>query len=94
MNNSELINKASAICGCLSYNDETNAGNPKEIISELCHRLGQRTVTIGKKKDGYYWQSLYGEFRYFSLKETVLYRLFGVLPPGKELLAPSRKVKP
>lgn len=86
MNNSELIDQAQAIAKCLSYDDETNAGSPKRIINELCHRLGQRTVTIGKNKEGYYWQSLFGEFRYFSMKETVMYRLFGVIPKGKELL--------
>lgn len=93
MNNSELIKKASEICGCLSYNEDTCAGNPKSIISELSHRLGQRTVTIGKNKEGYFWTSLYGEFKYFSLKETILYRLFGVLPSGKELLEPIREKK-
>ena len=90
MNNSELIDKAQAVCKCLSYDEDTNAGNPKQVIAELCHRLGQRTVTIGKNKEGYYWQSLYGEFRYFTLKETILYRLFAVMPTGKELLKPAR----
>lgn len=88
MNNSELIDKAQAIAKCLSYDDETNAGNPKQIISELCHRLGQNTVTIGKNKDGYYWHSLFGEFGYFTIKETILYRLFGTPPKGKEILKP------
>lgn len=90
MNNSQLINKAQGVAGCLSYNDAPE-GDAKRMLLELCHRLGQRTITIGKNKEGYYWTSVFGQFQYFTLRETIMWRLFSVPPIGKELL---REVKP
>lgn len=86
MNNSDLIDRAHAISACMSYDDDTPNGNAKMMMRELCHRLGQRTVRIHKKKDGYLMTTLLGEARFLTWKEAVMWRLFGWPPVGTELL--------
>ena len=86
MNNSQLIDKAQAICGCLSYDDSTPNGSPKSVIAELCHRLGERTVRIKKELGGYTMTTLYGRQRALTWKEEVMWRLFGWPPRGFEVL--------
>lgn len=80
----DLINKAQSIAANLTYNEEPEA-SAKHIIKELCHRLGKRTVTITKKVDGYLMCDLFGESRFLTWKESMIYRLFGLLPEGKVL---------
>lgn len=84
LNNSKLIEKAIAVAGNMSYSDK-DGGAAKRIINELCHRLGSRTVTLTKKKDGWLMRDLYGDSRFLSFKEAILWRLFKVLPDGKVL---------
>ena len=48
MNDGQLIDKANAICGCLSYDDITPNGSPKAVIAELCHRSD---LTFGLEVD-------------------------------------------
>ena len=92
MNNSKLIDKAQAIAACLSYNDDTNSGNPKEMIRELCHRLGSNTVRIHKKRDGYLMVNLFGSARYLTFMEGMLWRFLKLPPEGMtvEALAARR----
>jgi len=81
---SKLIDQAQSIAANLTYNEEPEA-SAKHIIKELCHRLGKRTVTITKKVDGYLMRDLFGESRFLTWKESMIYRLFGLLPEGKVL---------
>lgn len=85
-NNSQLIDQARAICEHLSYDDSTPNGSPKGMISELCRRLGARTVRIKKVAGGYSMTSLYGQARLLSWKEEMMWRLFGWPPRGFEVL--------
>lgn len=85
-NNSELIDQASAICNHLSYNADTSNGSPKEVIRELCHRLGSRTVTIKKVHLGYTMTNSYGRMRYLTKPEAFMWRLFSWPPRGFEVL--------
>lgn len=86
LNNSQLINKAQAICACLSYDNDTPNGSSKAMIRELCGRLGARTVTIDRKDGGYIMRALFGEARYLSLFESIMWRLFAWPPRGFEIL--------
>jgi len=86
VNNSQLIDKAGAMCSCMSYDDKTPNGSPKAMIKELCQRLGSRTVSITKKRDGYLMTSLYGESRYLTKTETLMWRLFKWPPKGMQLI--------
>jgi hypothetical protein len=86
MNNSDLIDKAHAISACMSYDDDTPNGNAKQLMRELCHRLGQRTVRIEKAEGGYVMTTLFGFKRRLTWKEQLMWRLFGWPPLGTELL--------
>lgn len=86
MNDSEIIDKAHAISACLSYNDDTPEGNAKQIIKELCHRLGQRTVRIHKKKDGFLMIDLFGKSRFLNFIESVMWVVFKKPPFGFSIL--------
>lgn len=86
MDNSELIDKAQAICGCMSYDQTTANGSPKSMLAELSHRLGSRTVCIKKEPLGYAMTNLYGRMPYLTMPETFMWRLFGWLPRGFEVL--------
>lgn len=80
MNDSELIDKAQGIARGLSYND-TKQGPVKHTLHELCHRLGAKTVRVHKKKDGLLLITAYGQARFMTFAESVLYRALGVVPP-------------
>lgn len=86
MNNNDLIDKAQAICGCMSYDATTPNGSPKAMIVELCQRLGSRTVRIKKEPLGHTMTNLYGRMRYLTKTEAFMWRLFGWPPRGFEVL--------
>lgn len=81
MNDSELINKAQGLARCLSYNDTGPQAGAKHTIHELCHRLGAKTLRVHKKADGLLLITAYGQSRFLTLGERLLYRLLGVVPP-------------
>ena len=80
MNDSELIDRAQGMARGLSYND-TMQGPVKHTLHELAHRLGAKTLRIHKKKDGLMLITAYGQARFMTLGERLMYRLFGVVPP-------------
>lgn len=81
MTDSELIGKAQGIARCLSYNDDSHQAAAKHILLEMAHRLGKQTLRVHKKKDGLLLVSEFGQSRFLTLQERVLYQLFGVVPP-------------
>ena len=83
MTDSELINKALGVACNLTYNEEPQ-GAAKHMLRELAHRLGAKTVRVHKKRDGYLVISAFGQARFMTRKESLLYRLFGVVPAIKE----------
>lgn len=84
MNDSQLIDQALSIARCLSYNDPSQA-DAKHVIHELSHRLGARVVRVHKKQDGLLLVSCFGQSRFLTLRESLLYRLFGVVPVMAEI---------
>ncbi len=91
MNDSQLIDKAKAICGCLSYDDITPNGSPKAVIAELCHRLGSRAVRIQRVPRGYRMTNLYGLGRRLGWSESVMWWLFRLPPRGVVVLREDSK---
>ena len=81
LNDNALINKAQTIASTLSHNEESE-GPAKIVITELCHRLGARTVRIHKKRDGYLMITLFGNSRFLTRKEAFLWRFFEIPPVG------------
>lgn len=80
MNNSELIDRAQGVARALSYNDITEA-SAKHTITELCHRLGEKTISIYHQQDGVMMVTSFGRTRFMTISERLLYRLFGIVPP-------------
>lgn len=77
---SEEIDRAQCVARGLSYNDEKTAA-VKHTLHEIVHRLGAKTLRVHKKTDGLLLITAFGQARFMSLGERVLYRLFGVVPP-------------
>ena len=81
MTDNELIDKAQGIARNLSYNADGPEAAAKHALHELCHRLGARTLRVHKKADGLLLITAYGQSRFMTTGERILYRLFGVVPP-------------
>jgi len=79
MNDYEAINKALGVARTLTYNEKPQ-DVAKHMLHELAHRLGAKTVRVHKKKDGLLLLSAFGQSRYLTLKESILYRVFKVVP--------------
>lgn len=80
MTNSELTLKARAIARNLTYNEDTPQAEAKHMLLELAHRLDSQSVRAHEKVDGLLLVNGVGKARYATLKERIIYRLFGVLP--------------
>lgn len=80
MNNSELTMKARAVARCMSYNDDQPQAAAKHLLREMAHRLDTLDVRAHRKADGLMLVNGIGKTRYATLKERVVYRLFGILP--------------
>ena len=80
MDDNELINKALGVAHTLTYNEEPQ-GAAKHLLHELSHRLGAKTLRVHRKTDGLLLISAFGQSRFMTLRERILYRLFGVVPP-------------
>ena len=79
MNDYEAINKALGVARTLTYNEEPQ-GYAKHMLHEMAHRLGAKTLRVHRKKDGLLLLSAFGQSRFLTLKESILYRLFKVVP--------------
>ncbi len=79
MNDSEIMGKALAIARTLTYNESPQA-EAKHMLHELAHRLGDKTLRVKKVRNGLLLLTAFGGERYLSLRERILYRLFGVVP--------------
>lgn len=80
MNDNELTLKARAIARTLSYNEDEPQAAAKHMLLELAHRLDARTIRVHKKQDGLLLINGAGLSRFATFTESLLYRLFGVVP--------------
>ncbi len=80
MKTSDLTLKARGIARCLTYNDDQHQAAAKHTLLEMAHRLDALDIRAHKKTDGLLLVNGIGKSRFATLKERVLYRLFGVLP--------------
>lgn len=80
MKTSELTDKARGIARCLTYNDDVHQAAAKHMLREMAHRLDTLDVRAHKKTDGLLLINGIGKARFATMKEKVLYRLFGILP--------------
>ena len=80
MNTNELTLKARGVARCLSYNDDEHQAAAKHLLHEMAHRLDTLDIRAHKKADGLLLINGIGKSRFATLKERVLYKLFGALP--------------
>lgn len=80
MTDSEAVEAAQGAARCLTYNDDKPQAVAKHMLHEMAHRLGAKTLRVKKTKDGFMLISAMGQCRYLSMRESLLYRLFGALP--------------
>lgn len=80
MKTRELTDKARGIARCLTYNYDENQSSAKHILREMAHRLDTLDIRAHKKSDGLLLVNGIGKARFATVKERVLYRLFGILP--------------
>jgi hypothetical protein len=80
MKTSELTDKARGIARCLTYNNDENQSAAKHMLREMAHRLDTLDIRAHKKADGLLLINGIGKARFATIKERMLYRLFGILP--------------
>lgn len=80
MDTNELTIKARSIARCLTYNDDTPQAEAKHMLHEMAHRLDTMNIRVHKKADGLLLVNGIGKARYATLKERMLFRMFGVIP--------------
>lgn len=80
MDTKELTIKARSIARCLTYNDDTPQAEAKHMLQEMAHRLDTMNIRVHKKADGLLLVNGIGNARYATLKERILFKVFGVIP--------------
>ena len=80
MTDNELTLKARGIARCLTYNDDEHQAAAKHTLLEMAHRLDTMEVRAHKKTDGLLLVNGLGKSRYATVKERVIFKLFGMLP--------------
>lgn len=80
METKDLTIRARSIARCLSYNDDEHQAAAKHMLREMAHRLDTQDVRVHAKADGLLLINGLGKARYATFKETLLYRVFGVVP--------------
>lgn len=80
MDDNQLTIKARAVARCLSYNEDEHQAAAKHLLREMAHRIDASSIRAHKKQDGLLLVNGIGASRYATMKERVMYWLFGVLP--------------
>lgn len=80
MDTNELTLKARDIARRLTYNNSAQHAEVTHILREMAHRLDTLNIRAHKKADGLLLINGIGKARYATLKERMLFWLFGVLP--------------
>ena len=78
--NRELTMQARQIASCLTYNDGAAEAAAKHMLRELAHRLDALDIRAHRKRDGLLLINGSGKSRFATMRERLMYRVFGVLP--------------
>ncbi|MBT2326101.1 hypothetical protein J7E62_27610 [Variovorax paradoxus] len=76
----KLIAQAQGIARRLTYNDDVPQAEAKHMLHELSHRLGAKCVKVHRRRKGFQLVTAFGQSRYMTWREAILYRLFRVVP--------------
>lgn len=80
MDTEELTIKARGIAACLSYNDDAHQAAAKHMLLEMAHRLDTFDVRAYKRSKGLIFANGLGKSRPATVKERIMFRLFGIIP--------------
>ena len=80
MNTRELTGKARGIASCLSYNDDVHQAAAKHMLLEMAHRLDTLDIGVYKENGGLRLVNGLGKSRHATMKERILFLLFGIIP--------------
>jgi ribosomal protein S11 len=84
MTDSEAIEAAQGAARCLTYNDDKPQAKAKHMLLEMAHRLGAKTLRVRMQAGRMLLVTAFGQSRAMTLRERVLYRMFGVVPAIEE----------
>jgi hypothetical protein len=76
----KLTTQARDVARTLTYNDDQPQAKAKHLLFEMASKLDTLDIRISKKKDGILLVNGIGECRFCTFKESLLYRIFGVIP--------------
>ena len=76
----ELTTKARDVARTLTYNGDRPQAEAKHLLFEMASKLDALDIRVSKKKDGFLLVNGIGECRFCTFKESLLYRIFGVIP--------------
>lgn len=71
---------ARSIARQMSYNNGDVEAKAKFLLLEMASTIDANNVTAHKKRDGLMLCNGFGEVRYATLKERLIYKIFGILP--------------
>lgn len=74
--NCELSDKARGVARCLSYNDDVHQASAKHLLREMAHLLDSQVIRVR----GLNVSNALGKCRRMTVRETILYWLFRVIP--------------
>jgi hypothetical protein len=80
MDTNNLTIKARSVARCMSYNEDDTQATAKHLLREMAHRLDTQDIRVIKKKDGIFFINGIGKSRFATIKESILYRVFGIIP--------------
>lgn len=84
VDDNEITMTARSIASSLSYNEDEPQVKAKHMLRELAFRLDQRNTKIVKHPitGRMLVRNGIGASRRISLKEKILYKVFGIVPPS------------
>ncbi len=76
----DLITKAQSVAKSLTYNESQIQAEAKHLLYDLTNRLSRKCTRVGRNDSSLAVFTLTGHFRYLTLRECFLYKLFNVTP--------------
>lgn len=71
---------AREVAANLTYNDDTPQAQAKHLLLEMASQIDAKDIRVSVKKDGIFITDGLGRNRFGTFKESMLYRIFGVIP--------------
>lgn len=80
MPQNDITSKARKVARHLSYSSDTHQAQAKHLLLEMASKIDQKNIRVHKKSDGLLLIDGLGKARFMTIKERLLYAIFGVRP--------------